>query len=169
MRMCLTNASLEHNGVPMENRPGCTTEVKTRTPQRWAATTVCTQPPSTGEVEAVFESPTSYLVNVKGTRTDQGQQKPFSMSMRYKFVAADCGGVKPIDEVMAREIAALKPLSVELSLHGNPVLLEEAVRTEPTERSWALSLAKSYSGVSRASDAVRVLMGLAGPGNFGPL
>ncbi|HET8731965.1 MAG TPA: hypothetical protein VFM34_12765, partial [Moraxellaceae bacterium] len=28
MRMCLTSASLEHNGVPMENRPGCTTEIK---------------------------------------------------------------------------------------------------------------------------------------------
>lgn len=108
MRMCLTSASLEHNGVPMENRPGCTTEIKTRTPQRWVASTVCTQPPSTGQVEAIFEGRTSYLVNVTGTRTDQGQQKPFSMSMRYKFVAADCGGVKPIDEVMREQQQRMK-------------------------------------------------------------
>lgn len=108
MRTCLTAAGLARNGVPMENRPGCTTEVKTRTPQRWVASTVCTQPPSSGEVEAVFESPTSYLVNVKGTRSDQGQQKPYSMSMRYKFIATDCGGVKPMDEVMREQQQRLK-------------------------------------------------------------
>lgn len=108
MRMCLTAASLERNGVPMENRPGCTTQVKTRTPQRWVASAVCTQPPSSGEVEALFESPTSYLVNVKGTRSDQGQQKPFSMSMRYRFISADCGSVKPIDEVMREQQQRMK-------------------------------------------------------------
>lgn len=102
MRLCLTAASLARDGVPMDNRAGCTTTVKTRTAQRWAASTVCTQPPSRGDVEAVFESPTAYRVNVQGTRADQGQQKPYSMSMRYQFIASDCGGVKPIDEV-ARE------------------------------------------------------------------
>lgn len=108
MRSCLTAASLARDGAPMESRPGCSTTVKTRTPQRWAATTVCTTPPSTGEVEAIFESPTSYLVNVKGTRTDQGQQKPFSMSMRYKFVGADCGNVRPMDEVVREQQQRMK-------------------------------------------------------------
>lgn len=113
MRMCLTAASLARNGAPMDNRAGCTTTVKTRTAQRWAATTVCTQPPSSGEVEAVFESPTSYRVNVKGTRADQGQQKPYSMSMRYQFIATDCGGVKPIDEVAREQEQRLKAIPAQ--------------------------------------------------------
>lgn len=99
MRMCLTAASLARDGAPMDNRAGCTTTVKTRTAQRWVATIACTQPPSSGEVEAVFESPTAYRVNVKGTRADQGQQKPYSMSMRYQFIGSDCGGVKPVDQL----------------------------------------------------------------------
>ncbi len=94
MRICMTADDIKRESIPLSD-DNCKNTIKTRTAKRWVMSTVCTQPQMTGEAEALFESPTAYSVNMKGTMTEKGKTRPYDMSMRWKFVSADCGKVKP--------------------------------------------------------------------------
>lgn len=99
IRTCITAEDLKQERIPLQDEKNCKTDITTRTATRWAAKTVCTQPAITSEAEAIFDSPTSYVVNAKGTITQQGQTKPYAMSMKWKYVSSDCGKVKPASEI----------------------------------------------------------------------
>lgn len=98
IRTCMTPDDIKREEIPM-NDNNCKTTIKTRSSSRWVASSVCTKPQMTGEAEAIFESPTAYTVNVKGTVTENGQQKPYNMSMKMKFISSDCGAVKSFSEL----------------------------------------------------------------------
>lgn len=93
-RICLTPEDVRRQDIPM-NDDNCKTTVTERSAKRWTATAVCQKPVMTGRAEAVFHSPVAYTVTVNGTTTEQGKKEPFSMIMDWKFVAADCGKVRP--------------------------------------------------------------------------
>lgn len=99
MRVCLDQDSIKRNDIPLNDDKNCKTTIKTQTARRWAADVACSQPPSTGQVEAVFESDTSYLVKIKGQRTTAGKMADYAMEMRYRYLGNDCGGLKPISQV----------------------------------------------------------------------
>lgn len=99
MRVCLDKEDIKRNDIPMSDDKSCKTTIKTQTAKRWAADVVCSQPPATGQVEALFESDTSYLVKIKGQRTTQGKSTAYAMDMRYRYVGSDCGGLKPMSQV----------------------------------------------------------------------
>lgn len=99
MRVCLDKEDIKRNDIPLNDDKNCKTTIKTQTAKRWAADVVCSQPPSTGQVEALFESDTSYLVKVKGQRTAAGKSSAYAMDMRYKYLGSDCGGLKPLSQM----------------------------------------------------------------------
>lgn len=102
IRVCLAEEDIKRNDIPLGDE-SCKTTIKTQTAKRWAASVVCTQPPTTGEVEAIFESNTAYLVKMQGKRTEQGKSMDYNMEMRAKFVAADCGKLKPVSQLQPKK------------------------------------------------------------------
>ncbi len=101
IRVCLAEEDIKRNDIPLGD-DSCKTTIKTQTPKRWVASVVCTQPPTKGEVEAIFESNTSYVVKMQGKRTEQGKTMDYNMEMRASFVAADCGKLKPLSQLQSR-------------------------------------------------------------------
>lgn len=99
MRMCLDQDSIKRNEIPLNDDKNCKTTIKTQTAKRWVADVVCNQPPTTGQVDAVFETDTSYLVKMKGQRTAGGKTTSYAMDMRYQYLGSDCKGLKPISQV----------------------------------------------------------------------
>lgn len=99
MRVCLAKEDIARNDIPLSDDKNCKTTIKTQTAKRWAADVVCTQPPTTGQVEALFETDTSYLVKVKGQRTAGGKTSSYAMDMRYQYLGSDCGGLKPLSQM----------------------------------------------------------------------
>lgn len=94
VRICMTADDIKREAIPVSD-DNCKNTIKTRSAKRWVMSTVCTQPQMVGEAEAIFESPTAYAVKMKGTMTEKGKSRPFDMSMRWKYVSADCGKIKP--------------------------------------------------------------------------
>lgn len=99
MRVCLAKEDIARSNIPLNDDKNCKTTIKTQTAKRWAADVVCTQPPTTGQVEALFETDTSYLVKVKGQRTASGKSTAYAMDMRYKYLGSDCQGLKPLSQM----------------------------------------------------------------------
>lgn len=101
IRVCLAEEDIKRNDIPLGD-DSCKTTIKTQTAKRWAASVVCTQPPTTGEVEAIFESDTSYLVKMQGKRTDKGKSTAYNMEMRATRVSGDCGKLKPVSQLQPK-------------------------------------------------------------------
>ncbi len=99
VRMCLTREDIQRNDIPLSDDKNCKTTVKAQTARRWAADVVCTQPPATGQVEALFEIDSSYLVKVKGQRTVAGKAADYAMDLRYQYLGSSCGGLKPLSQM----------------------------------------------------------------------
>lgn len=95
-RICLSKEQIEKKEMPVDQRPDCKTEVKTRSTQRWEARSVCTNPPSTANVVTTFESAEAYSTQIDGTMTRNGKTEPYSMGMKMRWVSADCGTLKPV-------------------------------------------------------------------------
>lgn len=100
MRVCMTEQDIREQEIPMGD-DNCDTKVTTRSATRWVATTSCTEPKMSGVAEAVFSSPTTYSVSVKGTVTEAGRTQPYSMKMNWKHVSSDCGKVKSLSAMNA--------------------------------------------------------------------
>lgn len=99
MRMCLDKEAIQRSDIPLGDDKGCKTTVKTQTAKRWVAEVSCSQPPTTGQVEALFESDTRYLVKVSGQRQHAGKTMAYAMDMRYHYLGSDCGGIKPVSQM----------------------------------------------------------------------
>ena len=96
MRVCMTPEDVQRpppSGT--QERGDCKTEYAARNGNRIPFKTVCTEPPSTAEGEMTFESPESYSMKLHRATTAKGGPQTMDMDMHAKFVAADCGDVKP--------------------------------------------------------------------------
>lgn len=105
IRICISPEDLKQEKLPLEQRSNqmdCKTDIVSRSSQRWVVKTQCSNPPMNSETEAIFESPTSYVVKSKGQMTRQGKSQPFAMTMRMKYLSPDCGGVKSASELRAQ-------------------------------------------------------------------
>lgn len=101
LRICLTEDDIKREEIPVSDGK-CTTKVVTRTASRWVADITCTEPPSQGQAEVIFESAKAYRMSMKGTMLRDGRQQPYSMSTRMQHVATDCGKIKPASELRAQ-------------------------------------------------------------------
>ena len=96
MRVCMTPEDVQRpppSGI--QERGDCKTEYAARSGNRIPFKTVCTEPPSTAEGEMVFESSESFKMKLHRTATTKSGPQTMDVDMHAKFVAADCGDVKP--------------------------------------------------------------------------
>jgi hypothetical protein len=94
-QVCLTKESLDAGR--WQNSSSCRTDYGARTASSWKWHSVCEQAGAVIDGEAVFANAESYTVNTSSTRTFRGETKTTKMTIRAKWVGADCGDLKPFD------------------------------------------------------------------------
>ncbi|MES2509026.1 MAG: DUF3617 domain-containing protein [Pseudomonadota bacterium] len=96
LKMCLTKEMVERNQLPVQQQGSCitTTTEKSRTGMKMNFT--CTNPPSKGEGQFIFSGDTAYTMKMKVVSTGPGTPKTTTVDTNAKWVAADCGAIKPM-------------------------------------------------------------------------
>jgi hypothetical protein len=95
-RICFDKSSLDA-GRWQSRATTCKTEYSTRSATGWKWRSTCTQPESTSDGEAVFTNAENYTVSTTSTHSFRGEPKTTQMTIRAKWLGADCGDLKPID------------------------------------------------------------------------
>lgn len=96
LKMCITKQMAERNQLPVQQQGSCitTTSEKSRTGMKINFT--CTNPPSRGEGQFTFAGDTAYTMKMKVNSTAQGAPKTTTIDTSAKWLAADCGTIKPM-------------------------------------------------------------------------
>jgi len=95
VKVCVTP---EEAAKPPEMRSGagnCTQKDMQRSGNTMKFKYECTQPPSTGEGEMTFISDKAYTGKTVMSSTDPSKPRQMTMEMQGKWLASDCGDVKP--------------------------------------------------------------------------
>lgn len=95
-RICFDKSSLDA-GRWQSRATSCKTEYSARSESGWKWHASCTEPESTSDGEAVFTNAENYTVSTISTRTFRGEPKMTRMTIRAKWLGADCGDLRPID------------------------------------------------------------------------
>jgi hypothetical protein len=94
VKVCITPEMAQRNQVPGQHA-GCNSTSQARSGNTMKVAFACTNPPSKGEGEVTFSSPEAYTSKMTVTTTAQGKPQQMTMNASGKWLAADCGSVKP--------------------------------------------------------------------------
>ena len=98
MKVCMTKEMT--NAASMQelaNAQGCSTTYSTQTASKWVWHSTCAALKSESDGEALFTNAENYKVTLKSTMNVNGKTVTQTRIVTSKWVAADCGDVKPID------------------------------------------------------------------------
>jgi hypothetical protein len=95
-KVCFTKDMFESGRwQQMAADSGCTTNFSTQSSTLWKWHSTCTSLNSESDGEAVFSSPESYKTRMTTTATVGGKTKTTTRIVQSKWLAADCGDIKP--------------------------------------------------------------------------
>ena len=94
IQMCMTKEMVERNDVPMQD--GCTMTKQQRSGNTMKVAFNCTKPPSSGEGEFTFMGGEAYKSHMVVNTQAKGKPETVQMDGTGKWLAADCGSVKPV-------------------------------------------------------------------------
>ena len=95
VKVCVTREDVARKAEP-QFREGCTQQVVQRTANSMKVKFECTRPqPMSGEGEMSFISDKAYTGKSTMTSQAEGKAQQMTMEMAGKWLAADCGDVKP--------------------------------------------------------------------------
>ena len=96
VKVCITSEDAARMDVPKYNDQ-CKQAVTQRSGNTLKFTFTCTgQPPTSGEGEVTFTSPTAYTSKSVVNTSVDGKPERMTMDQTGRWLAADCGAVKPI-------------------------------------------------------------------------
>lgn len=96
MRHCLTPEQAARDEVPQQNPGECKQTGRTRSGNTFKITMECTGArPAKGEGEFTFVSPKEHKGQMRMTMTRGEQAMTMDTTMHARWIAADCGDVKP--------------------------------------------------------------------------
>ena len=95
VKVCITPEMAARNDVSPQQQGSCTHTPGPRSGNTQKFSYVCTQPPSRGEGEVTFTSPEAYRMAMKTVTTVRGKEEAMDMSASGKWLASDCGSIKP--------------------------------------------------------------------------
>lgn len=97
VKVCISPEQADLDRIPPQE--GCTQNVQRTGPNAVAMTFSCKgvqgQPPTTGEGTMTFSGPTAYTGQFKVKTTANGKPDQLDMAQTGKWLAADCGALKP--------------------------------------------------------------------------
>mgnify|MGYP006207519975 CR=1 FL=1 len=96
LKTCITPEMAARNDMPTQTEGDCTTTVTSRSGNTMKMKFVCTNPPSSGEGTYTFNGDTAYSMKMVMTSQHQGKPQNMTMEGQGKWLAADCGNVKPM-------------------------------------------------------------------------
>jgi hypothetical protein len=95
LKFCMTKEMAERREIPAQ-RGDCKTTRQQMSGNTMKMAFSCTNPPSTGEGEVTFSSPEAYQMKMLVNTTVQGRPETVNMQGSGRFLASDCGDIKPI-------------------------------------------------------------------------
>lgn len=96
VKVCITKEQAERDEVPQQEGR-CTQQVVQRTANTIKVKFTCAgNPPSSGEGEVTFLSPTAYTGRTTVNTTVEGKPERMNMEQSGKWLSADCGNIKPV-------------------------------------------------------------------------
>lgn len=96
VRICITPEEAARQEVPAAEG-NCTQKVTQRSANTIKVSFSCAdKPPSSGEGEITFLSPTAYSGKMQVRTTVDGKPERMDMTTTGKWLAADCGAIKPV-------------------------------------------------------------------------
>jgi hypothetical protein len=96
VKVCITKEQAERNEVP-RHEGNCTQQVVQRTANTIRVKFSCAgNPPTSGESEVTFTSPTAYTGKATVNTTVEGKPERMNMEQSGKWLSADCGSIKPM-------------------------------------------------------------------------
>lgn len=96
MKMCITPEMAAKQDLPVQAEGECTTTVTSRSAHVVKMNFVCKNPPSTGEGTYTFQGDSAYTVKMLMKTTHQGKPQNVTLDGQAKWLAANCGNVKPL-------------------------------------------------------------------------
>lgn len=95
MKMCMTREMVEKDQLPTQ-QGDCRTTRQSRSGNTMSFAVACTSPPSTGEGQVTFTSPEAYSMKMAINSQVQGKPERMQVEGGGKWLAADCGNLKPL-------------------------------------------------------------------------
>lgn len=96
VRVCITKEMAARNETPAQTRGDCKHEQMQKSGNTTRFKFTCTKPPSSGEGEVTMNGSESYTMKMKMTSQAKGKPEQMTMDAQGKWVASDCGSVKPV-------------------------------------------------------------------------
>lgn len=95
IKVCITKEQAERDEVPQQEG-SCTQQVVQRTANTIKVKFSCAgNPPTSGEGEVTFLSPTAYTGKMTVNTMVDGKPERMSMEQSGKWLSGDCGNIKP--------------------------------------------------------------------------
>ena len=95
-KICITKEMAASNQMPVQQQGSCTTTTSDKTATSMKMKFVCTNPPSSGVGQFTFAGDTAYTMKMVVNNAAQGVPKNTTLDTSGKWLAGDCGAVKPM-------------------------------------------------------------------------
>jgi hypothetical protein len=96
MKVCITPEMAARSELPSQNEGQCTSTVTSRSGNTMKMRFTCQNPLSSGEGTYTFSGDTAYSMKMVVNTTRQGKPESMTLDGQGRWLAADCGAVKPI-------------------------------------------------------------------------
>lgn len=93
-KVCMTQEMVDRNEVAAQ-QGDCKHTSSPRSGNTMKFSVVCTQPPVQSEGQVTFVSPEAYTMKMTFNTTAQGKPEKMTMDASAKFLATECGNIKP--------------------------------------------------------------------------
>jgi hypothetical protein len=97
-KVCITPAMAAKQQLPVQQRGNCSFQNAPPAGKTMRYSFTCTNPDSSGEGSATFTSPTSYTSSTRVTTMATGASEMVGIDSSGRWLAADCGAVKPMPQ-----------------------------------------------------------------------
>ena len=96
MQVCITPEMAARQQLPTQTEGDCTTKIGSRSGNTMKVSFTCTNPPSSGEGTYTFRGDTGYDMDMQVHSQQNGKPSTMTVKGSGRWLAADCGKVKPI-------------------------------------------------------------------------
>ena len=94
-KICMTREMAERKEFPVQ-QGDCRQTFTQQSPTRGHIAFTCTKPRVSGEGDVTADNDTSYRAHMKIRREEEGRNQVVDMDVTGKWLAADCGNIRPV-------------------------------------------------------------------------
>lgn len=96
VKACISKEMAERNQMPVQQKGDCSSTISDQSSAGMKMRFTCLNPPSNGEGQFRFSGSSAYTMKMKVNTTVAGKLQTTTMDGTGKWLAADCGSIKPM-------------------------------------------------------------------------